>query len=188
MSVTVKAHTTVPVPDVLAWSSLETNPVGAEFIVMNPAPGVQLFKVWDSMDFTKMTLIDGLTKSEHQLAMLYFPSHGSLYLTHSLKAKTKQTPLHLDDDDDDDVLSDSYCIGPSCDRSWLCNLDVRDTQADFDPGPCKNPSVEWRKMASLLITCRAIAHCIRRDACQAGDSSLFGCPRHGHQCGKSRHG
>lgn len=78
---TVKSHTSVPVPDVFAWSSSKSNPVGAEFTVMEKAPGVQLFKVWDAMnDFAKMTLIDGLTKLEHHLASLQFPFYGSLYL------------------------------------------------------------------------------------------------------------
>ncbi|KAJ5101759.1 kinase-like domain-containing protein [Penicillium alfredii] len=34
---------------VLAWSADSTNPVGAEYIVMERVPGVQIFKKWDEM-------------------------------------------------------------------------------------------------------------------------------------------
>ncbi|KAB2103052.1 hypothetical protein AG0111_0g8708 [Alternaria gaisen] len=39
-----------PVPKVLAWNADASNPVGAEYIIMTKAPGVQLYKVWDDMD------------------------------------------------------------------------------------------------------------------------------------------
>ncbi|CAN9169807.1 unnamed protein product [Alternaria alternata] len=37
-------------PKVLAWNEDASNPVGAEYIIMTKAPGVQLFKVWGDMD------------------------------------------------------------------------------------------------------------------------------------------
>lgn len=50
MLLTVHAHTSIPVPKVLAWSSDPTNPVGAEYIIMEKASGIQLFGTWGAMD------------------------------------------------------------------------------------------------------------------------------------------
>ncbi|OAL75077.1 hypothetical protein A7D00_0675 [Trichophyton violaceum] len=53
----VRTHTTIPVPKVLAWSSDSKNPVGAEYIILEKAKGVQLTK---------------------------FPAYGNLYFRHSI--------------------------------------------------------------------------------------------------------
>jgi hypothetical protein len=37
------------VPKVYAWNSRAENPVGAEYIVMEKAPGIQLSDVWNDM-------------------------------------------------------------------------------------------------------------------------------------------
>ncbi|RDL37365.1 uncharacterized protein BP5553_04798 [Venustampulla echinocandica] len=58
----VKSNTSFPVPEIFAWSSDASNPVGAEFIIMEKAPGVQLFEVWDAMkDSAKLAFIKRLT-------------------------------------------------------------------------------------------------------------------------------
>lgn len=52
-------HTTIPIPEALAWTH---NPVCVEYIIMETAPGIQLFQIWD--DVTKAdqpNLIEGLT-------------------------------------------------------------------------------------------------------------------------------
>ena len=41
---TVHTHTQVPVSRVLAWSSDASNLVGAEYVIMEKAPWLQLFK------------------------------------------------------------------------------------------------------------------------------------------------
>ncbi len=40
----------IPVPLVHDWSATADNPVGAEFMIMEEAAGVQLRDVWDEMD------------------------------------------------------------------------------------------------------------------------------------------
>lgn len=63
MLVTVHTYTQVPVPRVLAWNANPSNPVGAEYIVMEKALGVQLFKVWDKMsDLDKLSIVQQLAK------------------------------------------------------------------------------------------------------------------------------
>jgi hypothetical protein len=46
----VHYHTTVPVPKVLAWNADPSNPVGAEYIIMEKAAGCQLVKKWGEME------------------------------------------------------------------------------------------------------------------------------------------
>ncbi|KAJ5368331.1 uncharacterized protein N7496_008091 [Penicillium cataractarum] len=70
----VKRHTSIPVPRVLSWSSDGSNNVGAEYIIMDKAPGVPLFQVWGTMtEFERLQLIKNLTKLEAQLATIKFP-------------------------------------------------------------------------------------------------------------------
>lgn len=40
----------IPVPRVFAWSCEKDQPVGAEYIIMEKAPGQELSKAWPSMD------------------------------------------------------------------------------------------------------------------------------------------
>ncbi|RAQ44971.1 hypothetical protein AFGD_008158 [Aspergillus flavus] len=46
----VRAHTAVPVPNVIAWSSDASNPIGSEYILMEKARGRQLVDVWGDMN------------------------------------------------------------------------------------------------------------------------------------------
>ncbi|KAJ5952684.1 uncharacterized protein N7479_011097 [Penicillium vulpinum] len=109
----VKTHTTIPVPKVLAWSADSTNPVGAEYIVMERVPGVQIFKKWDEMgESNRISIIKRLTQWERELAEIPFPASGSLYHKSSLK---DHELISLDPSVDPDGL---FCVGPSCDSAW----------------------------------------------------------------------
>lgn len=133
MFTTVKTHTTVPVPEVLAWSSDASNAVGAEYIIMEKAAGIQLFKMWPEMDeSSRLALIERLTKLESQLASVRFPAFGSLYLRQSITDEAMRKLLDSSIDP-----SKSYCIGPSCDRSWLLEPCMATSKPEFDIGPCK---------------------------------------------------
>lgn len=80
---------------------------------MEKAPGVQLFKVWDTItESSKLSLIKLLTKLENQLSSIKFPAYGSLYLAQSQVVEGKQIPLASEIDS-----SNSYFVGTSCDRS-----------------------------------------------------------------------
>ncbi len=131
--VVVREYTTVPVPKILAWNDDALNPVGAEYIIMENAPGVQLYKVWDEIqDYHRLRLIESLTKMEHQLAAIQFPAYGGLYLRHSFSNPSEYIPL--------DPLMDStrsYCIGPQCGPSWTDGTSHADIQKDIDAGPCE---------------------------------------------------
>jgi len=79
--VLVHTYTKIPVPKVLAWSSNSSNPVGAEYIIMEKASGVQLVKKMDEMsDMQQSNLVKVLTTLEGELTAIKLPAHGSLYL------------------------------------------------------------------------------------------------------------
>ncbi|KAJ5793943.1 hypothetical protein N7457_000542 [Penicillium paradoxum] len=109
----VRTWTTIPVPKVLAWSADPTNPVGAEYIVMERVPGVQMFKKWNVMgESNRMAIIKRLTQWESELAEISFPASGNLYHKSSL---SDHEVISLDPSVDPEGL---FCVGPSCDSAW----------------------------------------------------------------------
>ena len=108
-------HTAVPVPKVLAWSSDASNPVGAEYIIMEKAPGVQLCDKWNDMsEREQYYFIKRLCELEGELISIQLPANGGLYLRESM---TPEDPFEqLDHAADPDRL---FCIGPSCGRKWF---------------------------------------------------------------------
>ncbi|PYH31264.1 uncharacterized protein BO87DRAFT_365283 [Aspergillus neoniger CBS 115656] len=126
----LRRNTTIPVPRVLSWSSDRGKSVGAEYILMEKASGVPLFRVWGDMtEFEKLQLIQNLTKLEAQLSAIRFPAYGGLYLRDHLQSSKPQCLLL----DDDVHRSQSFCIGPSPDRQF----DVHSDHSK-DQGPCSS--------------------------------------------------
>lgn len=77
----MKQQTSIPVPEVYTWSSDPTNPIGAEYIIMEKAAGVPLFKIWGEISLSdKLELVKRLTAFERELCSLQLPAYGSLYL------------------------------------------------------------------------------------------------------------
>ena len=108
----MKTLTTVPVPEVFAWSSDSSNPVGAEYIIMEKAAGIQLFKKWADMDETcRLALIERLTKLESQMASIHFPAFGSLYLRQSITDEAKRMLLDTSLDPSSSFVLDHRAIG-----------------------------------------------------------------------------
>ncbi|KAL8812124.1 MAG: hypothetical protein Q9200_001268 [Gallowayella weberi] len=102
----VNLYTTVPVPALLAWSADATNPVGAEYIIMEKAPSIQLFKVWDDLaPASRLQLIKSLTQLEQKLANVRFPAYGSLYCRNSISKASERVPLNQSLDP-----TGSFCI------------------------------------------------------------------------------
>lgn len=103
----MSSHTTVPAPKLLAWCADPSNPVGAEYIIMEKAPGIQLFKVWDDIkEFDRLKLIKSLTQLENQFAVTRFPAYGSLYFRHSISKASER--IFLDPSVDP---TGSFCVG-----------------------------------------------------------------------------
>ncbi|KAK4861744.1 hypothetical protein LT330_003779 [Penicillium expansum] len=137
----VRKHTSIPVPRVLSWSLDSSNAVGAEYIIMEKAPGVQLFEVWGKMPKTERPqFIRSLAKLEAQLSAIRFPASGGLYLQKKT-GFSKCTPLDKDID-----LTSSFCIGPSCDRAYQTEeIETPVIPSVHDTGP-------WNTISALGIS------------------------------------
>ncbi|KAL3433347.1 hypothetical protein BDV09DRAFT_186722 [Aspergillus tetrazonus] len=138
----IRRYTSIPVPRVFSWSPDNSNPVGAEYIVMEKAIRVPLFERWGEMtEIEKLELIKHLTQLEAQLSAIGFPAYGVLYLRADADCLERQD---LDGDVDKQHL---FCVGPSPDRSF----DV-DTGANI---PTEEGSVNngpWNNLSDLGIS------------------------------------
>jgi hypothetical protein len=63
----------IPVPQVLAWSATDQNPVQAEYIIMEEAGGSQLHEVWKDLPLRKKTdIIREFVEIENKLLSVSF--------------------------------------------------------------------------------------------------------------------
>lgn len=124
-----------PAPHVYAWNSRANNPVGAEYIIMEKMPGVQLLQVWDQMKLTdKLQIVTQLFKFQKRWLSARFAKIGSLYYTGDVD--TGATDGHLfTDSDGKEVRDERFAIGPSTGRDWI---DEGRSSLKCDRGPCKN--------------------------------------------------
>ncbi|KAI4115491.1 MAG: hypothetical protein LQ345_003920, partial [Seirophora villosa] len=136
----VRDHTAVPVPKLLAWNDDPSNPVGAEYIIMEKASGVQLLQVWEKMqEYDRIQLVGGLVNIEKQLTAIKFPAYGCLYFRHSIAEE--RIRIHLDPSIDPTA---SFCIGPEAHPAWTDGSSPHDLEPGLDAGP-------WRDLVQLLI-------------------------------------
>ncbi|KAF2240280.1 hypothetical protein BU26DRAFT_470903 [Trematosphaeria pertusa] len=132
----ISTHTRVPVPKVLAWSSDASNPVGVEYIVMEKAPGQQLFTTWSAMTIQEQFgLVEQLTQFEAELASIQFPANGSLYHCESMTDGEPWVALDRTVDP-----SGQFCIGPSCERAWSAQGEIMARPSQVNNGPWPNLS------------------------------------------------
>lgn len=137
-AITVRKHTTIPVPRVFSWSADRANPVGAEYLIMENARGIQLFRQWDQMaEYYKLQLIKSLTQFESQLASIPFPAYGGLRpksFAQSSNGRYHFRPL----DSKIDPLG-LFCVGPTCDRSFFAesSTGMSELSGDIDYGLCE---------------------------------------------------
>ncbi|KAF8067847.1 hypothetical protein FPV67DRAFT_1780866 [Lyophyllum atratum] len=74
------AHTKIPVPDIYAWNSDASNPVGAEYLIMQKVPGASASDSWESLpDEVRTTVVSEVAQHVMEIFSLRFDSAGSLY-------------------------------------------------------------------------------------------------------------
>lgn len=94
LKLSVRSHTSLPVPNVLAWNSYSSNPVGAEYLVLEKVTGKQLNEVWDEMTGRqRFRLVTRLAQFDAELSKIRFPAYGSLY--HRATSKDKSICISL---------------------------------------------------------------------------------------------
>ncbi|KAK5937241.1 hypothetical protein PMZ80_010541 [Knufia obscura] len=122
-----------PIPRVLAWHSrAQQNPVGAEYIIMEKAPGTELERVWRDMGVEdRWALIQSLARFEETWTSVSFTKFGSLYYTEDLDTGVG-SDLSYRDANEDEITDRRFAIGPSVGRDFVGNGRVT---IAFDRGP-----------------------------------------------------
>lgn len=114
----------IPVPKILTHTSqTENNAVGAEDIIMEKCPGVELDKVWDDLSGKQICLIaHELAEYTMKLYKTPFSSYESLYCTSDLLdcANTK--------------IDEKFCVGPTTRSRTYENFKE---DVNVNTGPCK---------------------------------------------------
>ena len=121
----LRNHLKINVPKVFGWSSNSSStPVGAEYILMERASGVELSTRWETLsDADRTRFLKEFFPIEKKLAEIKFPKYGCLYFKDDLLNISKS-----------DVIFDQYVIGPTTSLAfWNEKSDI-----DVDRGPCKS--------------------------------------------------
>lgn len=131
----MKTVLNTPVPRVLSWSSKKDNLVGAEYIIMEKLPGVQLSKLWDQLDIgIRWKIVQNIGKYQKLWTDVSFPQFGSLYYKNDV---TPAKSLVYAKEETGEIVDDRFAIGPSTSRQ---NTDNGRLDIDFDRGPCETSS------------------------------------------------
>ncbi|KAF8072086.1 phosphotransferase family protein [Lyophyllum atratum] len=118
----------IPVPQVFSWSCERTSTaVGAEFIIMERAAGIEVGKVWPQLSpKRRLQFIDAITKIEKAALEYPLPCYGSIFFRSDIKAEMTSV-----------AVDETFAIGPSLHLSFW--EDERAT-LDIDRGPWKTPA------------------------------------------------
>jgi hypothetical protein len=124
-----------PVPKVYAWSSRQhENAVGAEYIIMEKLPGIELERVWAGMGIEdRFTIIKAIAKYQKAWMSVSFEKFGSLYYSADLGGQLVDGPLYTDHQGVQ-IANSKFAIGPSTGRE---SFDDGRAAIEFDKGPCE---------------------------------------------------
>ncbi|KAH5006440.1 hypothetical protein HBI81_197980 [Parastagonospora nodorum] len=144
----------IPVPRVLAWCSrAHENTVGAEYIIMEEVPGIELEQVWPKMSIEdRFAVVKSIVGFQKAWTSVSFTNYGSLYFSRDLEGAPSSQPLYIDENGNY-ITNEEFAVGPSTARE---TFDSGRGGIDFDRGP-------W---GSLEAYHRAIGHremaCVRQ--------------------------
>lgn len=127
----MKARSSTPVSNVLAWSATSSNPVQSEYIVLDKSTGRQLPGVWNNLNkVDRFKLVGNFARLESKLASIRFPAYGALYLREHLPPRLKQPGRTID-------VDDTYCLGPVYHGSWPGGYAANPEEYERFAGPCE---------------------------------------------------
>ncbi|KAL0954812.1 hypothetical protein HGRIS_003757 [Hohenbuehelia grisea] len=122
-----------PSPRVLAWCShADDTPVNSEYIIMERVDGVELGRVWDTLEpATKDGVIREWVAIEKSLTRPIFSGYGSIYYRQDIDSRISRELLT------GTTCEKRFVIGPTVERTvW----DAERRDMDIDRGACKfNP-------------------------------------------------
>ena len=123
-------HHGVPVPKVLGYSSVKTNPVGAEYLLLEKIEGIPLSDRWFTMDTkARVQVMRQIVDVEKRFFDIRLPASGSLYYRKDLTPSEYTIPVP-----GVSQAADGFVIGPTAQYEWW----YRERAAlATDRGPCK---------------------------------------------------
>lgn len=117
----------ITTPKVYSWCSTRTNPVGAEYIIMEKLDGTPLGEIWYTMSpKDQLRIMKQIVEWEARFMSLKFPASGSLYYR---KDVLSGESIPLSDHGDR-----GFCIGPIAHYSWWHE---KRAELQTDRGPCE---------------------------------------------------
>lgn len=124
------------VPRVLSWSSQASDtPVGAEYIIMDVADGVELRQVWHGLKKRqKLEVVKAWVDFESEIIKAFSGGgYGSLYYRKDLPAGLSRDILVDGEKDEEFVLGPSTVRSSFWDDEYGPEMDI-----ELDRGPCKS--------------------------------------------------
>ncbi|GFN14055.1 uncharacterized protein AtWU_03855 [Aspergillus tubingensis] len=157
----LRSHISTPVPEVYQWSSDPTNPVGAEYILMEKTRGVPLAEKWSTLNtLQRYQLIDKILEMEKALQRLQLPAYGGLFLQESLPSSYPRChlPPGLDP-------NKQFCMGPSVDLSSTASV-----------GAIRKDSGPWTSLLEFALSAprRELARIVAKGDDVYTDLNRFG--------------
>lgn len=118
----------IPVPKVFAYSTSATNPVGAEYIIMERLYGDNLASRWLSLSTAEVKeIMSQIVDIEEKLFSFTFPAYGSLYYRRDVPEVFQISVIA--------EKSGNFCVGPISKRQFWHG--ERETM-QVDHGPCQH--------------------------------------------------
>ncbi|KAK2761259.1 hypothetical protein FQN54_001781 [Arachnomyces sp. PD_36] len=150
----LKNKLNIPVPRVLGYCSRASETeLGAEYIIMEKAPGVELAQVWGKIKSRdKVTLVKQLADITAKLSGAQFPYYGSLYYRKDISETEGKT------------IDNTFTIGPTTARAWF---DDRRDEVNIHRGPWESASEVINALARREAACINTFATSSRD-CQQG--------------------
>jgi hypothetical protein len=147
-----------PVPRVLAWSSRAyENTVGAEYIIMEKAQGIELERVWPSMNTKdRLNVVKEIAGFQAAWTSVSFTKFGSLYFAQDLEEFPGDEPLYISSDGVE-VTDERFAVGPSTGRE---TIDHGRSTIEFDRGPCKTSL--GHSLSHVLMSSRELSESLPR--------------------------
>ncbi|KAI8943289.1 hypothetical protein NX059_001309 [Plenodomus lindquistii] len=120
----IRSRLQIPVPKVLSYSTkANANTVGAEYIIVEKSPGIELARVWDRLSGRdKVKIVIQMATFSARLSQARFPYYGSVYYSKDIP-EIKGTKV-----------DDTFSQGPATGHSWFDN---KREEVDVSRGPCE---------------------------------------------------
>ncbi|RHZ63467.1 phosphotransferase family protein [Aspergillus thermomutatus] len=140
----------VPVPKVLAWNATvdSANRVGAEYIIMEHAPGKNLADHWADMDLEhKVQTMKDIVTIQQKLLSVRFPAYGCLFFSNDAPPDSHPATVKGDKLSQElrENIAEQFSIGPVVDTEFWRN---ERGDMDIDRGPWAS-AVDYLKSLAL---------------------------------------